>query len=47
MDCNVTQGGSDVPIDETALQKLVDEDAIRGLVLCYSRAATRRALTTV
>ncbi|MBW8755537.1 MAG: nuclear transport factor 2 family protein [Sphingomonadales bacterium] len=29
-------------IDETALQKLIDKDAIRDLVLCYSRAIDRK-----
>ncbi len=29
-------------IDETALQRLIDKDAIRDLVLCYSRAIDRK-----
>jgi ketosteroid isomerase-like protein len=31
-----------VAIDEQALQKLIDKDAIRDLVLCYSRAIDRK-----
>jgi ketosteroid isomerase-like protein len=31
-----------MPIDETTLQKMIDKDAIRDLVLCYSRAVDRK-----
>lgn len=31
-----------MPLDEKALQQLVDKDAIRDLVLCYSRAIDRK-----
>ena len=31
-----------MPLDEKALQKVIDKDAIRDLVLCYSRAIDRK-----